>query len=521
MVTPAILLGKGKQLRISPFWLLVIAFAALKLLVHLLTASNYGYLCDELYAIDLSKHLAFGYVDMPPIMPALLALNRAILGDSLVAIYILPALAGSATLLFVCLITRELGGRLFATALSAAAFLVAPFWLMMNSIFGYDGFDQLALAAFLYVLIRLIRSENGKLWIVLGLIGGVACMTKVTILYVAPGLLVALLISKQRKQFLTPWPWAGLGVFLVLISPYLIWELVNGWPTLEYWGNYKSFQLQNVTFLDYMINIALGMNPLVFPLLLIGLYRVFTRRAGTHYGVLGIMFLVTLIFLFVLKAKYFMLAEFFIPLFAAGSVFVEERLSGAGWWRGARFGTLACLLAAGVIIAPSCLPMLAPRDMERYGERLGFLYKPSKVGAFAVSDFPTIIENRIGWDNLAQTVAAVYKDLPAAERSECGIYADWFGPTGAINHYGPLYGLPHAVSGHLTYYLWGPGSSWKEMIVATQDIRKFYSFFSDIEQKSLVVNKHASPIATEIGVYVCKAPKMEAKVIWAYMKLYM
>jgi len=420
-------LVRGKLLRLSPFWLIVIAFAALKLLVHLFTASNYGYLCDELYAIDLSKHLAFGYVDMPPIFPALLALNRAILGDSLLAIHVLPALVGSATLIIVCLITRELGGKLFATALSAVAFLVTPFWLMMDSIFGYDSFDQLALATFLYVLIRLIRSENRKLWIALGLIGGAACMTKVTILYLAPGLLVALLVSKQRKQFLTRWPWAGLGVFLVLISPHLIWELSNGWPTLEYWGNYRIFQLQDVTFLEYMTNIVLGMNPLVFPLFLIGLYRVFRRRAGTPYGILGIMSLVTLVFLFLLKAKYFMLAVLFIPLLAAGSVFVEERLSGAGWRRGMRFGAISCLLAAGVIIAPSCLPVLAPPEMERYGEVFGFLNKPTKVGTFAVSDFPTIIENRIGWENLARTVAAVYDDLPEGERASLGIYADWFG----------------------------------------------------------------------------------------------
>jgi 4-amino-4-deoxy-L-arabinose transferase-like glycosyltransferase len=143
----------------------------------------------------------------------LLTLNRAILGDSLFAIHILPAIAGSAALVFVCLIVRELGGKLFATALSAAAFLVPPFYLMMNSIFGYDGFDQLALIAFLYVLVRFIRTENPRLWIMLGLIGGIACMTKVTILYLAPGFLVAFLFSPVRKQLLTRWPWAGLGVF--------------------------------------------------------------------------------------------------------------------------------------------------------------------------------------------------------------------------------------------------------------------------------------------------------------------
>jgi hypothetical protein len=138
-----------------------------------------------------------------------------------------------------------------------------------------------------------------------------------------------------------------------------------------------------------------------------------------------------------------------------------------------------------------------------------------------VSDFPTIIENRIGWENLARTVAAVYEDLPEEERAGIGVYADWFGPAGALNHYGPLYGLPGAVSGHLNYYLWGPGYSWNEMIVATQGIDRFYRFFGDIQQKALFVNDHGSPASTNIGVYVCKEPTMEPKVIWAYLKLYM
>ncbi len=185
-----------------------------------------------------------------------------------------------------------------------------------------------------------------------------------------------------------------------------------------------------------------------------------------------------------------------------------------------RFGAISCLLAAGVIIAPSCLPVLAPQDMERYGEVFGFLYKPSKVGAFAVSDFPTIIENRIGWDNLARTVAEVYSDLPEEEREGLGIYADTFGPAGAINYYGPSYGLPRAVSGHLNYYLWGPGYSWHGMIVVTQHIGDFRYFFGDIQQKAYVVNEHASPVGTDIGVYVCKAPLVNVNAMWMHLKLY-
>jgi hypothetical protein len=315
----------------------------------------------------------------------------------------------------------------------------------------------------------------------------------VTILYLAPGLLAAFLVSKLRKQFLTRWPWTGLGIFLIVISPYLIWELANSRPTLEYRGNHKTYQLQDVTFSEYMLNILLGINPLVFLLSLIGLGWVFLSRAGRPYVVLGVTFLVMLGFLFYLQAKYFMLAELFIPLLAAGSLFVEERLSGAGRRGGVRIGMVACLMAAGLIVAPSCRPILGPQDMERYGEVFGFLYKPSKVGPFAVRKLPAILENRVGWDELTRVVAKVYNDLPEEERAVAGIYADYFGPAGAINHYGPQYGLPEAVTGHLNYYLWGPGSKCEVMIIATQNIGQFYLFFEDIRNAGFFENPYASP----------------------------
>ncbi len=511
---------KFRSKYLTPFALLVGAFAVAKLIIHLLTATGYGYLGDELYAIDLSKHLAFGYVDLPPLLPALMALNRAVLGDSLFAIHLLPALAGSATLVFVCLITRELGGKLFATALSALAFITTPFWLMMDSIFGYDAFDQLALAVFLYVLVRLIRTQNLKLWLLLGLAAGIACLTKTTILYMAPGLLVAVVCTKYRRHLITPWPWLALGIFLIVISPYLLWEYANHWPTLEYWGGYKSFQLGELSITEYLTNIFLGMNPLLSPLFLVGLYATFRRRRDTRYGLLSIMFCVTFVFLFVLSAKYFMLAALFVPLLTAGSAFVEEKLSGWKWRRSAEIVILSCLLLVGVVIAPANLPLLPPPVMTKYADSFGFLYKPIKAGPYPTTDFPPILHNRLGWDALAQVVGAVYNALPEEERAGVGIYADWFGPAGAINHFGPLYGLPRAVSGHITYYLWGPGYSWNEMIIATLNIDGFRGFFSDIQQKVFFEYEHASPIATNIGIYVCKGATMSAKEIWPYLKFY-
>jgi hypothetical protein len=114
----------------------------------------------------------------------------------------------------------------------------------------------------------------------------------------------------------------------------------------------------------------------------------------------------------------------------------------------------------------------------------------------------------------------VYDQLPAEERERCGIWADWFGPAGAINHYGPRYNLPRAVSGHITYYLWGPGYSWEEMIIVTQQIDGFRPLFSNIRGKALFLAEHASPISTNIGIFVCTDPQKSAEELWPYVKMF-
>ncbi|MGD0725302.1 MAG: glycosyltransferase family 39 protein [Spirochaetia bacterium] len=503
---------------LSGFGLLVCAFAAAKFLVHILTGQNYGYFCDELYTIALSKHLALGYVDVPPLVPFLHALSRVLFGESLLAIHIFPSLAGAATLVFVCLITRELGGRLFATGVAALGFIIAPVWLILDSFFCYDSIDQLVLAIFLYLLVRLIRTENKRLWMALGVTAGIAFLTKATILFLGPGLLIALLATKQRRHFLTPWPWFAVGIFLVIISPYVIWQYVNHWPTITYWGRYSGQKLYHSSIPEYLVNIVLTMNAVLVPLIGIGLYRIFRRFGGTRYTLFGIMFLVTFVLLFVLHARAMMLAEVCIPLIAAGAVWVEEVLTGPAWKKGVRIAAVSCMVAGGILVAPVTLTLLPLPLMQSYTQTFSFLFKPVKDFNDPKSEYPQEFSNRIGWDDLVRTVSDVYHTLPPEDQAKAGIFCDWYGPAGAIDLLGPRYGLPHAVTGHMNYYRWGPGESiWEVMIFVTANIDPFRPFFGEVQQKARITNDFAM-LYNRNTVYVARNPFWSSKVIWAELK---
>jgi 4-amino-4-deoxy-L-arabinose transferase-like glycosyltransferase len=499
---------------------LIIIFAAVvKFALHMFIAPGYGYFGDELYTIALSRHLALGYVDLPPLVPALMAFSRALLGESLFAMHIVPALAGSATLVFVCLIAKAFGGKAYAVVVSALGFIFVPLWLGLDSIFCYDCIDQLVLAGFLYTLVRFLESGDKRLWVGLGLIAGVACMTKMTILFLGPGFLAAVLVSKYRKDLLTPWPWLGGVLCVVVTTPYLFWQIANHWPTLEYWNNYGTARVYQASLPQYFTNILVYMNPFFLPLWGAGLYRIFRRLNGVNYGFLGLMFLITLVLEFVLHATVRTLGELFIPLIAAGAVFVEETLAGIRWEKGAKAIGAAYLLATGMYIVPLSLPVLPIEQAVAYGQPASPWYRSLREFNGGLSYYPVLLAYRMGWNELTQAVAGVYSQLPAEDQVIAGIYADHYMLAGAIDVLGPQYSLPHAVSGSLTYYLWGPGYSWEVMVVAVSTTNPLAMFFDTCELKATQQLKYSMP-SGHVHIYVCRRPTIPADQIWRSLKSY-
>jgi hypothetical protein len=305
-------------------------------------------------------------------------------------------------------------------------------------------------------------------------------------------------------------------VCLVIVSPYLIWETANHWPTLEYWQTYGTFRVFKASLPQYFINIMAFMNPWLLPLYLAGLYRLFRRLNGVNYGFLGVLFLFTLALLFFLHASMRMLCVVFMPLIAAGAVFTEELLSGARWRIGLRAVPSAYLLAAGLFVMPSFLPILPIESVTNLPGSVKFWYQSVREMNAGNSYAPVTLAGRVGWEALARDVADVYDQLPAEERAVAGIFTDWYYTAAAIDYYGPRYGLPHAVSGSLTYYLWGPGYSWDEMLIVTTRVNILSVYFDSCEQKAIAGPDAPGPYR----IFVCKGPKLAPEAIWPHLKNY-
>src|SRR4051812_22978285 len=124
-------------------WPWVIAALAAGLELGAAVIGPYGWFIDELYYRACAQRLAWGYVAPPPLSIAVLALSRAVFGDSLLAMRVWPALALAGTALASSALAQRLGGRGFARALAAVSILSSPVALLLCSFFSMNAIELL------------------------------------------------------------------------------------------------------------------------------------------------------------------------------------------------------------------------------------------------------------------------------------------------------------------------------------------------------------------------------------------
>src|SRR6266568_4381558 len=219
--------------RLSSERALIIWFSAAALLIHLLTNRGYGYFRDELYYIACGQHLAFGYVDLPPLSALLVRLSRVLFGDSLFAIRLFPAVAGALNVALTGMIARELGGRAWAVALSCTASLCAVVFLAVGNFFSMNAFEPLFWMGAIYLLVRIINGGSPRLWLWFGVLVGLGLENKHSMAFFAAGICAALLLTPERRHLAQKWIWLGGLIAVALALPNVIWQIRHHWPTWE------------------------------------------------------------------------------------------------------------------------------------------------------------------------------------------------------------------------------------------------------------------------------------------------
>ncbi|HXH38339.1 MAG TPA: glycosyltransferase family 39 protein [Thermoanaerobaculia bacterium] len=448
---------------------IVASIAGLRFLFHMATANVYGFFIDELYFLACGQHLDWGYVDMPPLTAFQAWLTRHLFGDSRWSIRLFPSLAAAGLVLLAGAIVRELGGGRFAQILAALVVFLAPGSLVFCSYLSMNSLEPVIWGGLALLVIRILKGGHPRLWLWFGALSGIGLLNKHTMLVYGFALVMGLVLTEDRKVMFNRWfVIAGIIAFVIFL-PNLVWEIRHHFPHLELLANIKhngrDVQMNPIVFLLWDV---LLLNPATAPVWMAGLVALVSGSLK-RFRALGFAWIVAYLVLLATGGRFYYLFSAFTPLVAAGAIAFEgltERV-GRPWLRPAY---AALIVIIGALIAPSAVPVLPPETYLRFAA-LTHLGQP-RFEHRATTSMPQLFADRLGWPEMVATVAHAYYSLPPDVRAKTAIFGNDFGQSGAIDYYGPRYGLPKSIGAHLTNWYWGPRNYTGESVLVLGDNRE-------------------------------------------------
>lgn len=526
MSTPTISLAPTEANR-KPFlgygMAIIWAIALAKLIFHIYFNNQYGYFRDEFDYLSCGDHLQWGYVDQPPLIPFLIHFCRAVLGDSLRSIRFIPALASSLLVVQSALLARELGGRRYAMLLTAICVVIAPQYLSNGSLLTTNCLEPNLWMGCAYFAILAVKRQNPRYWLWFGVVAGIGLEEKYSIAVFGFGMVIGLLLTEQRRVFLNKWIWIGGAAAFLIFLPNIFWNIHYHWPFVQLMHAIKA-EGRDVVLgpIAFLFQQMLLLDPITAPIWLAGIFGLLFSKPLRPYRMLGWCYLVCYVVFDVLHGKSYYLAPIYPMLLAAGAIVIEAALdrpeTGRPHLQWLKPALAVILLASGAHLLPITVPVLSPERFIAYTKTLPFKL-PVTEYSHARAPLPQWYSDQFGWKEIADETEVAWNRIPAAERADCGIFAQDYGQSGAIDFFGRRHGLPGAMSGDRTYWLWGPrGYSGNCMIVLDdrQDVLERY--WQSVELVGISApNTYA--LEQQIPVFICNGKRFDSWAnVWPHLK---
>lgn len=489
--------------------------STLALAVHLWANAGYGVFRDELYFIVCGEHLAWGYVDQPPLVPALAALSWHLSGGSLLGLRLIPALALAGTVALTVHAARLLGGGPFAAWLAGMCVLASTVLELLGVLFSTDTLQPLLWLALACAMIRAVRDDKPFAWLAVGALIGIALLTKYMIAFEVAALGAALMLTPQRRVLARWQLWAGLLIAAALAAPNLWWQAAHGWPFLQIAhaaANGKNIVLSPAAFLEQEV---LLLNPVTLPVWLTGLVALLVWRRFTGLRWLAIGWIILIALMILEHGKPYYPAASYPVLFAAGAVALEAWLR----WPAARVALAGLVAAGGAALLPFGVPVLPVASFIAYEARLGLV--PSTGEHRKVSVLPQYYADMFGWPELAALVARAYAALPATDRADAVFLAGNYGEAAAIDVLGVPSTHPPTVSPHNNYFLWGVrGHDGDVALAFGVGPALLARLWRGVEPVGQLDVPFAMPDETGRTLYLCRDPLTPIAIAWPHLRHY-
>ncbi len=412
-------------------WPVVLGVMVAKFVFSLATSGILGLHRDEFYYLASGRHLSWGYVDNPPLVPWIYRGIDALLGYSALALGVVPALCGAGYVLVAVVLVAEAGGSRAAQLLGAAVAALGPVYLTTAHFLSTVDIELLAAGTGTWLIMRLIRTGQDRLWLAVGAVVGVGLLNKYTLGLWVGAVIVGLLFAGPRRALITPWAAAGGAIAAALAAPSLVWQAEHHWAIITFTQNLARDNgiSDRIQFLPLQLGIVTLAGTIVW---VSGARHAW--RGPTRW--LSVGFVLSAVVLFLAGGKAYYLADWYLPLIGVGAAHVEAARISRRQRR---------LLGAVIVTGLVSLPLFTPILPASATVAVGFDKANNDLGAM------------LGWSHIADQIAHVDHALPRAERNNAIILTQDYSEAGAVDLYAARLATPHAISGHNTYWLWGYG----------------------------------------------------------------
>lgn len=526
---------------------LILGTAALVL--HLWANGGYDYFIDELNFIVCGQHLAWGYIDHPPLVPLIARIARELFGDDLLGLRLVPALGAGGLVWLSAVAAGRLGGGLFARWLAGLAVMTSPVFCADGLLLSADTLQPLAWLGVSLILIAALdprrASPSYGLWIALGLIAGMALMAKYVMGFFLVAVAIGIVLTPRRRVLARSGPYLAAGLALLILLPNLLWQGSHGWPFLQL--NAEAFNGRNLAIdpLTYLAQEILIVGPLNAPIWISGLagFAVAPRLKGSRW--LAVAWAALMVLMLAIHGKSYYPAAIYPIFLAGGAVMIETLIQG----RNARAGIVTATVLAGAALAPFTLPILPVGRFVSYerlvAETAGLSSRQVAVDNQPMGELPLNYANMFGWREMAAAVGKTYQSLPAEDRADAVFFARHYGEAAAIDVFGGPWGLPPAISANNNYFLWGPhGKDGRVVLLLSTapraDLREAYASmgsealigdsqevrrellktYDSAEPVARIDSAYAYPFERGLTLWLCRDRKQPFTADWNSLKLY-
>ncbi len=457
---------------------------------------------DESYHWEWSRNLAWGYHDHPGLTAYLIRVSTWLFGQSTHTSVRLPALVLlTATTFVVYALARQTAVRRGfpgqqaerAGFLAGIMMLITPVFAVFSVYISTDPPLIFFWSLTLLLTTRALERESWPAWIGVGLAAGLACQSKFLAFLLAPAVFLFMACSKPYRHWLRkPQPYVAALVALLVFLPFLIWNMMNGWPTFVF--NFVSRHRHSFGYyhlVEFLLSQALALSPGVFVFCLMVLIRgprTVWRRHGEHASLLLYTALVPLAYFLYVSLRRQIGAHWPAAAWIGAIVLVACEwarhplyTAGAPLFSMPRMRNSAILLAL-LIISIAHVYVTIPEVFNRFEWQ--YAHRPRRINSRKYKEL-------FGWEDLGQWVASARDEMLTFPSGSLTTGANAQGVFIMANQYGLCSNIAFYVPDQPRTHLWRRTQS------AGENYRLWDNFGDLAGQDGILVSKSKPRLRAE------------------------